>query len=316
MQSIFTSFVIYFFFQASISHAHDINSKEPLESLKERLAANQKLHKLNDQLIEDLAVELLSSGFQYDAIETRLTRFLKNGHLPFTALEKAISAEDTKQWRLSQIQRLSFKPDSVISQLQKLELKASEQQTALTVYALCIEPLKYSSIRLERFTPRVCSPTNSYDHMRHESDSVSIRTKASHKNNARVTAYNILVQAGKDIIKSQKLEDLEILLMAKCIAEKSLKFRVPTRYPITACQESMKAPLRSPQSALFQGEGICSNTSGVAYNMAKALGFNGPLFFARHHLHVFLEVHVQGEWLHFHPLHSNKNSCDFVRFNE
>jgi hypothetical protein len=314
MKLIFTSIIIYFFCQIPIAFAYDSYSTTELESVKKRLAAHPKLKILDSQSLEDLAIELLSSRFQLHALELRLTRFLQNGDLPFAALEKAISAEETEQWHMSQLKRLSAEPDSVVTQLQKLTLKPLEKQSAQRVYALCIEPLKYHALRLERFSPRICSPTDSYNHTRHESDSVNIRTKPSHKNNDRVKAYNILVQAGKDIIESKKLEDLEILLMAKCIAEKSLKFKVPIKYPIKACHESLKAPLRSPESALFQGEGVCSNISGVAYNMAKALGFKGPIFFARHHLHVFLETHVKGEWLHFHPLASYANSCDFVRF--
>lgn len=313
MQSFFPALILYFLFQASIGFAQDLYTNTELEKLKTSLTIHPKLSALDAHVLEDFALILLNSGFSYGAIGNSLNRFLKNGDLPFKALEKAISSEENKIWRNSQIRRLSEKPDLVTSEIQKLDLKASEKQTALSIYALCIEPLKYSAIRAERFMPRICDPIDNYNHMRHH-DSVSIRRRPSKKNNDRVKAYNILVQAGKETIASQKLENLEILLMAKCIAEKSITFMAPKKHPLDACHESIKARSRSPESALFQETGACPNTSGIAYNMARALGFSGPLFFARHHMHVFLETQVQGEWLHFHPLKSHKNSCDFVRF--
>jgi len=314
MKSFFPTILIYFLFQASIGFAQDLYLQEELDTLKSTLAAHPRLGALDSNTRLDFALELLESGFSYNAIENSLTRFLQNGDLPFKALEKAISSEQNKYWRTSQIRRLSEKPDFITSQIKKLELAASEQQTALAVYALCIEPLTYSAIRLERFTPRVCDPIDTYKYLRHH-DSVKISTTPSDKNNERVKAYNILVQAGKEIIASEKLEDLEILLMAKCMAEKSIKFMPPKNHPLNACYESLKARTRSPQSAFFQETGACPNISGVAYNMAKALGFKGPIFFARHHLHVYLEVQVHNEWFHFHPLKSHKNSCDFTRLN-
>ena len=283
------------------------------DNLKHILAKNKKLQNLDPTLLDDFATKILDSGLSYDTLEPKLNQYLKN-QLPFTALNKAIMSEHYARWHNDQITRLTNNPDLVISQLKKLKLKNAEEETAIRVYALCAEPFKYADIREKYFKPKICKPITGYDHTRNHSDSVSIRTEPSNKNNARVSAYNLIINAGQEITKSQNLSNLEILLMARCMAENSIKFKRPLKHPIIACHESARAPLRSPSSAFFQEHGVCSNTAGIAYNIARNLGFREELYLARHHLHVFLETRIDDQWFHFHPLKRSPRACDFVLF--
>jgi predicted 2-oxoglutarate/Fe(II)-dependent dioxygenase YbiX len=314
MKSIFASLILSLMCQTSFA-MHTPDDSAQLENLKNVIKENKKLKNLDDVSLADFANRILYSGYSYDIIKHRINHNLKTKFLPFPALEKALASEDKNAWSRSRIANLIHSPDSIANEIKKLNLNHDDYDMALALYAVCIEPWTDSYQRQKHFTPHVCDGfSDAYDHLRHYSDSVSIRTRPTVKHSKRAKAYNILVNAGRDVIKSENLSDLEMLLMAKCIAENSVRFKSPQRHPVVAVREACKASLISPQNALFQDKGVCNNISGITYNMALALGFDKPLFLARHHLHVFLETHINEEWLHLHPLTNTPKNCDFIRF--
>ncbi len=293
-----------------------MNNNQNQESIKASISAHKKLKKLDAASIDEFSTIIIDSGLSYEDIREKLNFFLKRNELPFRALEKAITSIQSSRWREERIQWLKKNPDQKSYEILDLKLKPSHQSVAFAAYALCIEPWKDSTVRKSRFTPHIFDPVGRYDHLRHDSSHVNLRTTPSHKSNARVKAYKLLTNAGKEIIVSEGLNSIEILIMATCIAENALEFTLPLHHPLSACHHSIKASWQPPEHALFQGEGVCNNIAGIAYNFALALGFKAPLFLARHNMHVYLETQINNQWYHFHPLNKVHKGYNFVRIND
>lgn len=269
--------------------------------------------KLNDaQDVVDYAQEIAESGHEFFELEPRIIKYMDKGELAFGALSKAIARESFHQWRLAKINEVVQEENAFVEQLKDMGLNKSDETRVIKVYATCVASFTKSADR-ERMAPKICGALDEYDKPRHVKYPVSVREKKSSQGVPRVWAYRHLIAAAQRVSEQYDLDTFEKIIMAKCIAEQSLRFLVPAHHPFKALHKTMILTSKSPEHAFFMDTGICSTFSSIAYVAANELGLKGNVFLAKRGVHVYLEFQANGEWYHTHPFNSH-SSCDINRF--
>ena len=266
---------------------------------------------MSDDMIE-FAEEITQSGLNFHDLEPRIKRYLEDGHLIFNALQKAIERERFHLWREDIIDRAINENGVFINSIKKMNLTANESYRVQKVYAVCIASFINPPDR-KMMEPKICGDIDDYKKPRHIRHPVSVRINHHSREAIHLMAYRSLLDEARRVADQYILNTFERVVMAKCIAEQSLRFIPPSHNPFKALHKHHLLEKKAPEDAFFMNTGVCSNFSGIAYNAALELGLSGKIHLAKHGVHVYLEFRDRGEWFHAHPFNS-KSKCDITRF--
>lgn len=302
------------FFTFSLLAIND-DHQQILGSIKKELRALEELKILNDNDIDIAAEQIYNSGLPFEAVKVRLVRYITNKDTPFDALEKALILEERSLFKKRMIAEVRGNPSSFMTELYALNLSANQSEKVLRAYAVCAYPLTNIEYR-DKLRPKISQdPINHFIHPRSQKNSsVKYRQKASKKDNQEKRAYSLLIRESEKIAREYKLDDFEIIAMAKCMAEQTLRFFKPIDHPAQALKESSKISYRSPESAFFAKQGVCSNFCVITCNIAQGLGVRAPMFIVERKLHAYIEIKADDGWYHTHPFASD--GIDFTRFGD
>lgn len=312
-----------------LHHRYSINlDKNPLFSSSQIQQIDQNqlapiidrliLHKtivLNsiDNLI-DFAYETKRSSYDLDSLQARIEKYLSKGELIFSALYRAIDYQNNFFWRLAKINALKNNPDRLVNIINKFRLTEEEREKVHKIYAICLNPWRNSFDRQNRLKPKVCRATDDYQKPRHINAKVQQRTEPTEKISPLVIIYRLLMQEAYNIAEAEHLDDMEKIVMAKCVAEQSLKFYTPSEHPLKAIIENHAATSRAPESAIFYDEGICTSFSAITLNVAHRIGLKNQVVLAQNGMHFYLEIKIGAKWYHSHPFNSINKTCDLIEY--
>lgn len=309
---IFPSFLAFFFGLSLL--AMNENPQQILGSIREELRALEALKILDNDDIALMAEQIFNSGLPFEAVKVRMVRYMLNKSAPFEALEKALILEEKSIFKKRMIAEVRDNPSSFIEELNKINLSTNKSDKILRAYAVCAYPLTKEEYR-EKLKPKIShDPINHYTQTRHDNASVKFRREASKKDNKETRAYRLLLRESEKIVQNYQLDDYQIISMAKCMAEQTLRFFKPLNHPAQALKESAKIAHRSPESAFFAEHGVCSNFCVITCNIAQSLGVEAPMFVAERKLHAYIEIKTADGWYHTHPFASD--GIDFTGFGE
>lgn len=264
------------------------------------------------QELIDFALQVADSKLSFDVIEPRIIKYLHKGEAVFSALKTAIFRAQFHIWKENNFKEVEKSNTPFMRSLRSLSLDQDAFRKVVNAYATCIVP--FSEPELNKFLrPTVCDPLEDYLRPRHTSDHVSVCQTPSDKNTDEVMAYRLLMKEARSTADGQNRNALERLVMAKCIAEQSLKFFTPSHHLLKSLNRLYMMEKKSPEEAFFLTSGICGNFSGMAYNIANEIGLLGHVFLAKKGVHVYLELEDHGLWYHAHPFNS-KSRCHLIFF--
>lgn len=278
------------------------------------LRGMKALKDLDEPTLSFFAKEILAQNLPYKSLKTRIERYCARGILPALAVERAIIMEQKSQFKRRNLAEVLDQGDHFVRVIKMLNLQREDEGKIIKAYAYCVYPLKKNENR-KRLAPRVGEPVNGFNSCRHHDKPSLWRSKPAKDIDENVTAYRILINASKSMAKAKQLNDMEKVIMAKCISEQALRFFKPIAHPYDALKESARLYTRSPERAFFKERGVCNNFCAITYNIARDLGVSDNLRIAHHHLHSYLELKVGEHWYHTHPFASVSES-DFIRIGE
>lgn len=260
----------------------------------------------------DFSREIIESGLNFKDIEPRIVRSIDKGEVVFMALEKAITREKFHQWHAGVVKRISEKNGAFVSKVQQLDLPNSDKRRVINVYATCIASFQDDNDRLVMSTS-IGEPLDEYNAPRYRRYPVVVREDHDWEQSVHNVAYQALMHEAKEVAENYNLSTFEKVVMAKCIAEQSLRFFLPSHHPFKAWHKHRMLRSKAPEDAFFMHTGVCSNFSGIAYNAALELGLRGKIHLAKNGVHVYLEFEELGQWYHAHPFNS-KSGAVITRF--
>lgn len=283
-----------------------------LSPLVKRLIVHKVIKLEEAQDVVDYAQEIADSKISFDDLEPRIIKYIKKGDTVFGALTKAIKRETLRQRRVNKVAAVREENGPFVQEITQSALSEEEKRRVIQVYASCVALYENEEER-ELVKPRICDPLDEYARPRHQRSPVNVREMSEAIETTQTHAYESLIVEAKRVADEHNLSTFERVVMAKCFAEQSLRFFVPSHHPLKALHKNRLLSRRSPEATFFMHSGVCTNFSGIAYNVARELGLQGNVFLAKRHLHVYLEVEEDGNWYHSHPFNS-LSSCDIIQF--
>lgn len=288
-------------------------SEKQLAPIIKPLILHKKIKFSDTDSLVLFATQISDSRYTLAELKPRIIRYIRGGALIFQALEKAILREDLHVWKADKKQEIRKDKGPFIKKIAALNLTEADHDKVINAYAVCVASFRNADERQQHMQPKICNPTDDFPKPRHKNHSAKVRETPAGENTPRVMAYRELTKEAAAVAKEEQLSVFEKIFMAKCIAEQSLRFFTPARHPFKALGKTCAMNKKSPEEAFFMNNGVCGNFSGVAYNIANALGLKGQVFLAKNNVHVYLEFTADDEWYHTHPFNS-KSSCDINRF--
>ncbi len=277
---------------------------------------------LHDDIVLDSTEDLIeyarmiqASEYSLTKLRDRIIRYQERGFESLPALEKAIQQEQKAEWYLRQRDALSDY-DALQIRINTLLLAPLDREKVLSVYAKCVNPWRNEEYRNTILAPKICDPLDNYKSPRHKSNPAKVRTKEGTRDTPRNRAYAILVEESAAMAESLNMNAAEKIVMAKCVAEQSLEFFVPSHNPLRTMEKLRAAQKSSPAHTFFSNHGVCTNFSALAYNFGRKMGLQGQLFLAERHLHTYLEINIDGKWYSSHPFNSMNKGCDLIPFED
>lgn len=265
-----------------------------------------------DDLIA-FAQKISEAQMSFAELEPYIIKYIKKGEKAFVALEKAFKKIQYKRWRILQIQSLA-KNDPLVNQIRALRLSKENEEKVFNIYGECVNPWRNHENREEMLKPKICSAIDEYTKPKHEKQKIKLRT-TNHKHEDNTTiAWRVLTNEANIIAQENQLSIPEKIVMAKCVAEKSLRFFEPATHPFKALSKIHQAHNQAPEECFFSNQGVCTNFVALAYNFGLNLGLDGNIFVAERLMHTYLEINVNGEWYHSHPFNSAFKGCDLIKF--
>lgn len=291
-----------------------INTEQLAPTIKEIILHN-KIRLNEAQELIDFSQDVKDSGLSFVDLEPRIKRYIKNGDRVFSALNKAIERESFHQWKQIQINKVANQYTDFVHSINELNLHAYDHKKIINTFATCVASFRDPVARNTIMKPKICDPIDDYEKPRHKNGNVTVCEIPALEETARVIAYRQLIIEAIKVADQEQLSAFERLRMAKCMAEQSLRFFVPSHHPIRALRKNRAMDKKSPEEAFFMTTGVCGNFSGIAYNIANAIGLKDQIFLATNKLHIYLEMTHDGNWYHAHPFNS-KSRCDLTRFQQ
>lgn len=286
-----------------------------LEPIIAELLIHEKIRFDDTEEIIAFAGLIKDSSLPLTLIEKRVVKYLGQGESLFGALRKAIEREQFHQFKTDRINDVKNGFNPFIETISKIKLNEANLNKVLNVYAVCIDSFNYPQFRSTFMKPKVCDPVNEYHAPQGLKHLVKVRESLANKTTKEAIAYRALVSQAKTTADRNHLSTFERVVMAKCIAEHSLRFFQPSHHLFRALRRTCEMTEKSPEEAFFSENGVCSNFSGIAFNIAKSLGLSEKIMLAKKGMHVYLEVQEKGRWYHAHPF-NNQSHCDLTAFSD
>jgi len=284
-----------------------------LGGIIEKILATKKIVLPGNEQLIAFAIQIRDSGLTFAELEDRVVRYIGKDTPPFTALTRAIAREKFARFKTRRNQEVLNENGVFMRALNQLGLAAADRKKVENAFAMCIDSFRQPQNR-RRMQPAVCEPLNDYQTPRCHKTRVSVKEKKSLKPTNKSLAYSALVAEAKDVAEQEELDIFEKVMMAKCIADQSLRFFEPSAKPLRALKKTWAMNRKSPDEAFFMKSGVCGNFSGIAYNLGNELGLGNQIFLTKTGLHIYLEFRVGQTWYHTHPL-SSMSDCDIIKFN-
>lgn len=263
--------------------------------------------------IISFAQEIKQSGFLLDNLEKRIIRYIEQEEVPFYALRKAIKREVAHRFKINKNQQVRDDNNAFVHEINSLPLDQNDTDKIINAFAVCIDPYRYPDQRAY-ITPIICDAMDDeYKEPSFWIKEIKIREEPTSKESPRFTAYHQLMAAAREIAFSQELSTFEKVVMAKCIAEQSMRFFEPSQHPFTALQKVYAMDHKSPEETFFMKNGVCGNFSGLAFNIANELGLRDKIHLAQNGWHVYLEFRDGPNYYHAHPFNRYGN-CDIIKY--
>lgn len=267
------------------------------------------------ELLIDFTESIQVSGYSFNRLEEHIIKYIKKGSTPFAALTKAIQRLQDEEWYKKQLNSLSHN-DPLMENIEQLKLPIDDHDKVRHIYAICINSWRNEENRNNRLKPKICDPVDDYRKPRHRRHPATVRTRSSSHPSEQTQAYTFLVTEAASVADDLSLSTAERVVMAKCVAEKSLRFFEPVKSPVKSLLKLRQAQTRSPEHEFFAHQGVCLNFAGIAYNLSRELGLENHLYLANNNFHTYLEVEIDGTWYHSHPFNSSNKGCDLTRFGK
>lgn len=291
----------------------EVINKLKLAPIVADLLIHEKIRFGDTEEIIAFAGIVKDSSLPLRLLEKRVIKYLGQGESLFSALRKAVEREQFHQFKIERIKDMQKSSSPFVETIAKIRLSEAHLNKVLNVYAVCIDSFNYQKYRSTYMKPKVCDPVDEYHEPQGISHPVKVRQSLAGKTTKDAIAYRALVSQAKTIADHNQLSTFERVVMAKCIAEHSLHFFQPSHHLFRALRRTCEMTEKSPEEAFFSENGVCSNFSGIAFNIAKSLGLADRVRLAKKGMHVYLEVQERGQWYHAHPF-NNQSHCDLTAF--
>lgn len=269
----------------------------------------------NKELLLSFIESIQVSGHSFEYLEKHIIKYIEKGFTPFAALNKAIQRREDAEWYKKQLNSLSHN-DPLMNNINQLKLSSDDYDKVRHVYAICIHSWRDEEARNNRLKPKICDPISDYKKPRHRRHPAAVRTRSSSHPTEQTEAYTFLITEAASVADDLNLSTAERVVMAKCVAEKSLRFFEPMNNPVKSLLKLHQAQARSPEHEFFGHDGVCLNFAGIAYNLSRELGLEHHLYLANRNFHTYMEVEIGGTWYHSHPFNSSNKACDLTRFGK
>jgi len=276
------------------------------------LILHEQIKLFEPELLLNFAWDINDSDFSFDELEERIIRYLEQGDLPFFALKKAIKREKYHRFKMRKNLQVRENNGPFIREINSLPLNDYESNKVINAFAICIDPYRNPQERAY-IAPSICNPSSEYKTPRFYEKNIKVRRERTSMFTPRSRAYDMLITAAREMAREQELSTFEKVVMAKCIAEQSIRFFEPSAHPLSALVKVYIMDRKAPEEVFFMKTGVCSNFSGLAFNIANELGLQDKIHLAQNGWHVYLEFRDEAHYYHSHPF-NRQSDCDIVKY--